>query len=123
MQLRKQKAACFILFVLVKVVSSNATSGIRWHHLITSTTKPLTETERELSRATFSQEPMVAAQQRLVRRSAEVERKIKAARAYAQKESVVKPSDVVYSSDLDALEQTGMEDGLQEDFDRRLSER
>ena len=65
----------------------------------------------------------VAAAQRLTRGNPEIERKIRAARAFAQKTSVVQSSDVVYSSDLDALEQTGVEEGLQDDFDRRLSER
>lgn len=64
-----------------------------------------------------------AAAERLRRGNVDMERKIAGAQAYAQKESVVKSGDVVYSSDLDILEQTGMEDGLKDDFDRRLSDR
>lgn len=46
--------------------------------------------------------------------------KLKAASHYSQRVDVVKPEDVVYSSDLDLLDQKSVQDNLTDDFDRRL---
>ena len=47
--------------------------------------------------------------------------KMAAAEAYAQKGNVVKTSDVVYSSDMDVLDQRAAQENVIDDFDRRLN--
>lgn len=57
----------------------------------------------------------------LGRPSGELRRKLRSAEGYKKKMEVVREEDVVYSSDLDVLDQPSMRDQLTEDFDRRLN--
>lgn len=78
----------------------------RWYRL-----RRINEGVRKRNRA------RILAARRLMASNVDVRRKLLAARRYAQEKGIVTSDNVVYSTDIDLIDQ---QDALQDDFDRRL---